>query len=399
MTREINVKDQVEQGSCKQIYDMLAHHTWGLGLDAKELSSQVSQIAGGDPNAVGCLVRVLMEAMDDEPRKTSAALLMYFSKTDAMLALDTLIDIVNDSCEPKMLVNSCLGILGRFGPDSAMSVPALIGLLDRDDDEEDAHNRHLAVCVLANIGLAATPATSAVLSLASSDSDIMVREMATCALYFIAPEALNKDAYQEPWQHILVDGLVQLYALGNPREALDLLKHLESTNLAVRSGACWLILCLANTDIIEQYEPVLAPALLKRFVDSDAHISSNAASALELIVDRDNMGWFGTPQLETIEKALHCANPEVVSTSLRILSWSLGQRDAIRDESSRVIPTINRLLDHNDANVRNFAVITLGSFGPLAAVARDGLENALKDKDEYVRKHAKEVLEVLSKHS
>lgn len=118
------------------------------------------------------------------------------------------------------------------------------------------------------------------------------------------------------------------------------------------------------------------PALKKALTDRELSVRLKAAFVLQS-VDPENRTY-----LPVILEALNAGHGTVF--------LDVGQ---LGGEAKWAVPTLSKLLSHQQAGIRALAARTLGQIGAAAGDAESSLKQSLRDSDPAVRKAAKNALE------
>jgi len=375
--------------------------------------------------AVPLLISASRDADDDVRRAAIVAIRRIGPATVA--ATPRLIELLDD--EDSNLYIEAAQTLGRIGPGAKAAIPSLIKALEHFDygysraaatalgqmaphsidpliatmkDGEHGQARIEATRALGLIGTDAKAAVTPLLTLLAAE-DVELANHAETALRRIGkPSALailqslenRDDASLARRLEILVD-LADLLG-GSPDEVTALLAHdnprLRETGISIvrKLGAeepalMARLLPLFKDPVadirsrtitvvgqLEYKQPDMAARLLSALKDDDEQVRISAANALCKFKDEH----------ETILAPLLAALTSQSGTAQRAIAYTIKQI------GGPAVEPVRSLLDHDDADVRWYAVDILGGIGAPARPALPDLRQRLEDEDATVRNNA-----------
>jgi len=247
------------------------------------------------------------------------------------------------------------------------------------DYAKDARERRSAVFALGKLG--GPNEVSPLVEVLKKDADAKVREAAAFALGEIGNEdsrgiAALQNALKDPDAYVRRSAAVALGSIGTAaRGAANALEQaLGDGDPNVKQNAAW-ALGRIGADNVEAYERALR--------DPDQLVKRDAANSLAML-DASK----ARPALPALLECCESGNSEVRKSALVVLA------KAVNDKDTSAIPTLQRMLDDKDSDVRINAALALANIGgdDAARAALPTLSSALKEGDIGLRRQAAAVL-------
>jgi len=340
----------------ERLVELLAHKDVSIRVDAAQALGRIG------PNAKDAIPNLIaaLENVDYHYSRTAATALGQM----APHAIEPLIATAKDS-EHRQARIEATRALGLIGSDAKAAVAPLLTLLA----DEDAELANHAETSLRRIG---KPSALAILK-SLNDKDVAMLERRLEILIDLADllagspdDVIALLAQDSPRLRDTGINIVRKLGTEDPALVVHLLPLFNDPLADIRSRA------IAVVGQLEFKQAGLAEKLLAALVDDDEQVRISAANSLCKFRDEH----------DTILPPLLVALTDQSGTAQRAIAYTIKQI------GPPAVEPVRALLEHDDADVRWYAVDILGGIGAPARPALPDLRKRLEDTDATVRNNA-----------